>query len=149
MVQIKQIVTNPYLITGLFSWIVAQIVKGVLFAIQNKKFDVKRLLGDGGMPSSHAATVMSLAAISGIMHGFASFQFGVSALLALIVCHDAMAVRREVEKQGAYIEEISKSVGSIQNSITLKKHLGHTPLQVLIGGAIGVCVALIVHRIMF
>ena len=149
MEQIKQIVTNPYLITGICSWIVAQIMKGILFAIRNKKFDVKRLLGDGGMPSGHSAMVMSLATISGMIHGFASFQFGVSALVATIVCHDAMAVRREVEKQGTYIEEISKNVGSIQNSITLKKHLGHTPLQVLVGGAIGVCVALIVYRIMF
>jgi len=79
------LINNRFLITGVSSWFVAQVLKTVIHAIINKKFVLERMVGDGGMPSGHSATVTSLAMISALTYGFDSFQFAVTALLAIIV----------------------------------------------------------------
>ena len=93
-----ELITNRFLITGVASWFVAQVLKTIIHAIINKKLVLERLFGDGGMPSGHSATVTALATISALTFGFDSFQFAVTALLAIIVCHDAMGVRLETGK---------------------------------------------------
>ena len=75
---------NKLLMDGLVAWATAQILKAVLYAAINKKFDRSRLFGDGGMPSGHSATVTALAVASAIHYGFASFQFAVTTILAVI-----------------------------------------------------------------
>ena len=51
------LITNPFLMTSISSWLIAQLVKALIYAIINKEFDFHRLFGDGGMPSGHSATV--------------------------------------------------------------------------------------------
>ena len=92
------LITNPFLLVSLSSWFLAQVIKTVLYAVEIKKLDITRLFGDGGMPSGHSATVTSLATFCGLQFGFGSFQFAVTAILAIIVCHDAMGVRLETGK---------------------------------------------------
>ena len=69
------LITNRFLITGVSSWFVAQVTKTIIYAIINKKLVLERMVGDGGMPSGHSATVTSLAVISGLSFGFDSFHF--------------------------------------------------------------------------
>ena len=83
---LKDLISNRFLITGVAAWFIAQVAKTIIYAIINKKWVWERIVGDGGMPSGHSATVTSLATISALTYGFNSFQFAVTMLLAIIVC---------------------------------------------------------------
>ncbi len=143
------LITNRFLITGISSWFVAQVLKTIIHAIINKKLVIERMVGDGGMPSGHSATVTSLAMISGLSFGFSSFQFAVTALLATIVCHDAMGVRRETGKQAVLLNELTKAFEALTTEdlpeVKLKEFVGHTPIQVLAGILIGILNGLVMH----
>lgn len=136
------LITNPFLMTSISSWLIAQLVKALIYAIINKEFDFHRLFGDGGMPSGHSATVTSLAVMSALVYGTNSFPFAISVIFAIIVCHDAMGVRRETGKQAIVINEIVKSFSVLTSNelpnIKLKEFVGHTPIQVLAGMVVGV-----------
>ena len=101
-----ELVTNPFLITSVASWFIAQLIKTIIYAIINKKIDLRWMFSDGAMPSGHSATVSSLAALSALRCGFGSFQFAATAILAIIVCHDAMGVRLETGKQAEVLLEL-------------------------------------------
>ena len=147
------LITNPFVITPISSWIVAQIVKSIIFVIINKKFDIKRLMGDGGMPSGHSATVMSLTVLTGIVYGCGSWNFAISAILTLIVGHDAMGVRREVGKHSSVLNEIISTFETIGKKepfdIKLNELAGHTPLQVWMGGLLGAANAVVMYFLLF
>ena len=143
------LVTNPYLLTALSAWAVAQVVKTILYAVMNGRIDWERLFGDGGMPSGHSATVASLAVFCALMHGTHTHEFAVSAILAIIVCHDAMGVRLETGKQAVLLNEIVKAFEILSKEelpeVKLKEFVGHTPIQVLVGITIGILNALVMY----
>ncbi|MBQ7291133.1 MAG: divergent PAP2 family protein [Clostridia bacterium] len=147
------LVTNPYLIAGISSWLWAQVAKAIIYAIVNKKFDIHRLHGDGGMPSGHSATVGGLAMMCALRAGFGSPIFAIAFVLATIVCHDAMNVRYESGKQAEILNDLvewfndTMKVGFTEKK--LKEFLGHTPLQVLVGVLLGVANALLLHFFVF
>ena len=141
--------TNPIIIVPTISWMIAQVLKAVINALVNKKFSLDRLFGDGGMPSGHSATVMALASMCGIEVGFGTPLFAVTAILAIIVMHDATGVRRETGKQASVIIGIATVIGEYFSEVDkkvkdekLKVMVGHSPLQVVIGAILGVLVAL-------
>ena len=140
---------NPYLIAGVSAWFVAQVAKTIIHAIINKKLVWERLVGDGGMPSGHSATVTAVCVMSALFHGLGSFQFAVSGILAIIVCHDAMGVRLETDKQAQMINEIIRTFSLFTEDklpeMKLKELVGHTPVQVLAGIIIGIINACIMY----
>jgi acid phosphatase family membrane protein YuiD len=145
--------TNPFLMAGISSWLLAQVAKTIVYAIANKKFDVHRLHGDGGMPSGHSATVASVAMMCGLRFGLGSVEFAIAAILATIVCHDAMNVRYESGKQAELLNDLvewfndTMKVGFTEKK--LKEFLGHTPLQVLVGILLGAINATVLHFFVF
>lgn len=143
------LITNPFLITAIFSWAIAQVLKAIINAVVHKKFSLDRLFGDGGMPSGHSATVTSLAVITALNYGTGSFQFAVSAILAIVVCHDAMGVRQETGKQAVVINEIVKTYSILAEEklpdVKLKEFVGHTPVQVAAGVLLGIINAFVMH----
>ena len=143
------LITNPFLITAISSWAIAQVLKAVINAVVHKKFSLDRLFGDGGMPSGHSATVTSLAVITALNYGTGSFQFAVSAILAIVVCHDAMGVRQETGKQAIVINEIVKTYSILAEEklpdVKLKEFVGHTPVQVVAGVLLGIINAFVMH----
>ena len=147
------LVTNRFLVTGVSSWFVAQVTKTIIYAIINKKLVLERMVGDGGMPSGHSATVSSLAMIAGLRFGLSSFEFAMAATLAVIVCHDATGVRQETGKQAIIINEMLDTFERMKmgysSDIVLKEFVGHTPLQVAAGISIGVINALVMHYFVF
>ena len=153
MQWLSDLITNPFLVTGFSSWAIAQVLKAVIHLIVHKQFDIHRLFGDGGMPSGHSATVTSLAVLCGMVFGTGSFQFAVSAVLAVIVCHDAMGVRLETGKQAIVINELVKAFNILASkdlpASKLKEFVGHSPVQVAAGIALGIMNALIMHRVLF
>ena len=136
--------TNVFLITGLSSWLVAQVLKTIIHCILYKKLEIQRLYGDGGMPSGHSATASSLAMMCGLHFGAGSVEFAISAIVAIIVCHDAMGVRRETGKQAEVLNELLRFLESGREA-DLKELVGHTPLQVWAGILIGIANALVIY----
>ena len=146
-------VTNPFLITGVGSWFVAQVLKVIIHAIIYKKLSFERLFGDGGMPSGHSATVSSLAVMCALVCGTGSVEFAIAGILAIIVCHDATGVRRETGKQAVLLNELIKAFKELEGDklpeVKLKEFVGHTPIQVIFGILIGVSNAFIMYAILF
>lgn len=145
-----QILNNRILISGVLSWLTAQIFKAINNYIINGKFSWERLFGDGGMPSGHSATASAVMLSTGLYAGFDTPVFAVSAILAIVVMHDAMNVRLESGKQAHLLnvmaDTFEKVTGEdLPNDKKLKELLGHTPLQVAAGCALGLLIAVIVR----
>jgi acid phosphatase family membrane protein YuiD len=147
------LITNPFLIVSVSSWAIAQVVKVIIHWIIYKKLDLERLYGDGGMPSGHSATVSSLMMMCALVCGTGSATFALSAILALIVCHDAMGVRLETGKQAVLINELIKAFEALEGEklpeVKLKEFVGHTPVQVIAGILIGLINGLVMYWILF
>ena len=145
---INGLLSNRILIASFWAWLSAQVIKTLLYLIVNKDFNPERLVGDGGMPSSHSATVMALVTSTAFYYGANTFEFAVAAILALIVMHDAMGVRRETGKQAKAINNMMEWLTDMNNNISpeekLKEFVGHSPSQVFFGALLGILVAFIV-----
>ena len=145
--------TNPFLITSVSSWFIAQLIKTIIYAIINKKIDLTWMFSDGAMPSGHSATVSSLAMFSALVYGTGSFQFAVCGILAIIVCHDATGVRRETGKQAVLLNELIKAFEVLSTEklpeVKLKEFVGHTPVQVLAGILVGAANACVMYFLVF
>lgn len=137
---------NEILIAGFTGWIVAQVLKTIINAVINQEWDFKRLIGDGGMPSAHSATVTAVATMTGIQCGLDSPLFAIACIMAIIVMHDAMGVRLETGRQAKLLNEMVvffETMGQPKLSMEkkLKEFVGHTPMQVLAGMLLGIAVA--------
>ena len=144
-----ELITNPFLLTALSSWAIAQVLKVFINAAVNQTWDLERLFGDGGMPSGHSATVASLAVFTALRCGTGSFQFAMAAIFAIIVCHDAMGVRLETGKQAALLNDLVEAFNILSTEdlpeVKLKELVAHTPTQVSAGVIIGILNALMMH----
>lgn len=142
-----ELLRNEILMSSALSWGLAQVIKTIIHLILTKEFVPERLIGSGGMPSCHSATVCALTTSIVINEGIHSPFFAMSAILAIIVMYDARGVRRETGIQATVINEIISIVEKLGADVTydekLKEFVGHTPLQVLVGAILGVIIALI------
>ena len=152
--QLQILFTNEILIVPAFAWLSAQLLKLIITAVVNKKFTFERLVGDGGMPSGHSATVTSLALMCGMSSqaGFGSVEFAIATILAIIVMHDALGVRREAGKHAVSIIQIADLFNQYfaEKDETIKTDkfktlVGHTPLQVLCGSLLGIIVVVVYY----
>jgi len=141
-----EIINNKFIYVPVLLWFSIQCFKVICDLIKTKKFNFKRVLGAGGMPSSHAAVVCSLAALVGKYCGFASAEFGIAFVLALVVMYDAAGVRRAAGKQAKLLNKIVETPGlsALQVQERLVEVLGHSPLEVFVGALLGVVVGMLV-----
>lgn len=147
MQYLQDFLDNRILIAALVAWAIAQAIKAILYTIVNREFKFERLVGSGGMPSSHAATVCALTTAVAMHFGLGSFEFAISFVLSSVVLHDARGVRQEAGKQAVTITAIVDHLikeGKILElpNWELKELIGHTPLQVLIGSIMGIGIGL-------
>jgi acid phosphatase family membrane protein YuiD len=142
---LKTFVGNYMLMSAVIGWFSAQIIKLVTTTIIKKKFDIKIMFSNGGMPSAHSATVLALTASAAISYGLGSAAFAISGILAMIVMNDAFGVRLEAGKQAQVINKLVKEMFSNKEDfdVKLKEVLGHTPFQVLMGALLGIVVAVV------
>lgn len=142
----EEILGNQVLVSAVTGWLVAQVLKTIIDLSLNKNFNPERLVGSGGMPSSHSATVCALTYAALIRYGVGSFEFAVCFTLSMIVMYDAMGVRRETGKQAKLLNTIlSQHPFKINGELLqekLKEYVGHTPLQVFAGAVLGILLAL-------
>ena len=153
---LQTIINNRPLVVAICCWLVAQVVKTIIYAFVNKTFRLERMVGDGGMPSCHSATVCGLATAVACTNGLNSTYFAISVILAVIVMHDAMGVRLETGKQAKVINDLLQefhdrgmALKAMSPEERLKEFVGHTGVQVLVGGLIGIVVALIMCLVIY
>ena len=151
MTFFEQFFSNTIFLTAAFGWLVAQVLKTLIHLIVSKKFVAERLVGSGGMPSSHSATVCALVTAVCYEYGAGSFEFAISFVLSMIVMYDAMGVRRETGKQAkllnsVFFENILNLDGVFLQE-KLKEYVGHTPLQVVAGAVLGILLAVLTGKL--
>lgn len=145
MAGFNSVIDNHILIDSLTAWAVAQVMKVITVFVVDHKLDFRRLVGSGGMPSSHSALVMALTISVGKYTGFDSSQFAICLVFAFVVMYDAAGVRRAAGKQAKVLNEILKDMwdtGKVKDE-KLKELLGHTPVEVIAGAIVGTIIAII------
>lgn len=138
-------IQNKYIYVPFLLWFGIQTFKVIYDLVTTHKFNFKRIMGAGGMPSSHSAVVVGLATLIGKDVGVGSPLFAVSVILAFVVMYDAAGIRRAAGKQAALLNKIIETPGltGMQVSERLVEVLGHTPKQVIVGALIGLLAGLI------
>jgi len=142
----KTIFDNHILVASFIAWAVAQIAKTIYELFRYRRLKFGRLVSSGGMPSSHSALVTALATATGRVAGIDSAAFAITIVLASIVMYDAAGVRRAVSIQARILNQMIDEAfqGKPFAEKRLRELIGHTPIQVLVGGLLGVGIALIV-----
>lgn len=145
----NEILSNQVLVSAVAGWIVAQVLKTMLDFALNRTINWERMVGSGGMPSSHSATVCGLTTAAALRYGVGSFEFAVSFVLSMVVMYDATGVRRETGKQAKLLNSIlSENPLKLNAEVLqekLKEYVGHTPLQVIAGAILGIGLALMIN----
>lgn len=138
---------NKLFMSAVIGWVTAQALKTLIHLLMTKEFQAERLVGSGGMPSSHSSTVCALTTAASILYGPGSAEFAISFILAVIVMYDAMGVRRETGKQARLLNLMVRTFNHEYKGLPeelLKEYIGHTPLQVLAGAVLGIGLAVLV-----
>jgi len=139
------IFSNKIIGCALMAWFVAQLLKVAIDLLLKRKLNISRMIGSGGMPSSHSAMVTALAVAVGRTEGAASVLFAMCAVLAAIVMYDAAGVRRETGQQAKIINQMVENWIDDDTDFgrELKELVGHTPLEVFAGAALGLAIGFI------
>lgn len=145
----QQILSNQTLVTACVAWLVAQLLKTAIDFRIYRSFHPERLVGSGGMPSSHSSTVCGLTTAAFLQYGAGSFEFSISFILAMVVMYDATGVRMETGKQSKVLNMLLEEnpfewKGEILEQ-KLKEFVGHTPLQVFAGAVLGIVLAVLMN----
>ncbi len=157
MIYIEELFSNKMFVSAGIGWAIAQIIKTVIDCALNKKINLERLVGSGGMPSCHSATVCALATSAAMEYGLDSSEFAISMIFAIVVMYDARGVRRETGTQAVFLNQLMDFFRQPDNiekfkfefhQKKLKELVGHTPLQVMFGAITGIVVAIIVGNLL-
>ena len=140
------IITNKYIYIPILLWFFIQTFKVIYDLVTLKKLNLKRIMGAGGMPSSHSAISVCVTTLIGKYEGVDTAIFALAVIFAFIVMYDAAGVRRAAGKQAKLLNKIVNTPGltTLQVQEKLVEVLGHTPLQVFVGAVLGVIAGLIV-----
>lgn len=144
----SELAQNKILISSVGAWLIAQILKTLIHTWFTKDFVAERLVGGGGMPSSHSATVCALCTATALEFGPAGFEFAMAAIFSLVVMYDAIGVRQETGKQAKVLNDMIELFTHMGKNVDVEKQLkefiGHTPLQVFCGGILGIATAFVI-----
>ena len=138
---------NEILTVSILVRLTAQLIKTTISSLLAGKLQLERMVGDGGMPSAHSATVCAMVVATGRLEGVHSSLFAVACVVAIITMHDAMGVRHETGEQAKVLNNIiemwleeNESRSPFLQTMHLKEMVGHTPLQVYAGLIVGAAV---------
>lgn len=141
---------NKMIMAAIIGWFAAQVLKVVFVLLKDKKFDIRRFVGSGGMPSSHSAFVIALTTAVGYETGVDSPAFAICIVLSFIVMYDASGVRRATGQQAEILNKIVENFGNENLEVTgkrLKELVGHTPVEVFAGAVVGIIVGILMYTI--
>lgn len=136
---------NRVLWAAVAGWLVAQGIKVLLALIVTHKFEPSYLFASGGMPSSHSALVTGLATGAARVAGMGSVYFALAAVFAGVVMYDAAGVRRAVSKQARILNLMMDDFFHERGLDVhrLGELIGHTPVEVFAGAALGILLGLL------
>lgn len=139
----NELLANQVAQATFFAWATAQVLKVLIELIWRRKLDLRLLTSAGGMPSSHSAIVCALATAVGIHDGVSSSLFAITLVLAVVVMYDAAGVRRAAGVQARILNQIIDELfqGHPISETRLRELIGHTPIQVFVGAALGILLA--------
>ena len=148
MHNILELSKNHIFWTSVAAWGIAQTIKVAIGVFQEKRFNFRWFVGTGGMPSSHAASVAALTTAIGLAYGFDSALFTVSLTFTVIVMFDAQGVRRHTGQQAEILNKMLDDIywKKKMDEDKLKELIGHTPVQVFAGAAVGILTALLLFK---
>jgi uncharacterized protein len=134
---------SPALVCALVAWAIAQGVKAPVEYLRTRRWDWSLYLRAGGMPSSHTALVVAVAHAIALTEGFNSATFALAFVVAMIVVYDATGVRRQAGLHAEVINALLRDLvaGHPLKQAELMELLGHSPLEALVGGVLGLVVA--------
>lgn len=137
------IVNNKVFAAAFIAWLIAQVLKVILTFIVEGRLNIYRMIGSGGMPSSHSSFVMGMSTAVGLISGWDSPVYAVGLVISLIVMYDASGVRRSVGKQAIILNNIIEDLYHHKPVAQdkLKELVGHTPIEVFAGALLGIVVA--------
>ena len=144
---ILEILGNRVIQAAALAWAVAQALKVMLTLAISRRFDKSRVLGSGGMPSSHSAMACAMMTVIGFREGFSSAMFAIAFCFTGVVMYDASGVRRSTGRNAAMINHIMDSLSTNGFSFDeehLKELVGHTPIQVMAGALLGIFIGALV-----
>jgi acid phosphatase family membrane protein YuiD len=141
--DLSLIFKNKIVVIAFISWVVNQSLKLVVFYITEKKWDMRRFVGAGGMPSTHSALSVCVAVTIGLKEGWDSPLFALAIVIAFIIMADAAGVRRETGEQAIVLNKIILEFFEERKirDKNLKELVGHTPFEVIVGAFIGIMTA--------
>jgi len=139
----SEIFKNQIIIIALITYILNQILKLFIFYFTEKRWDFRRFIGAGGMPSTHSALSMCVAVTIGLSEGWNSPLFALAIVMSFIIMADATGVRRETGEQAKVLNKIILEFFEERKirDKRLKELIGHTPFEVIVGGIIGMVMA--------
>ena len=140
---ILEILGNRVIQAAALAWAVAQALKVMLTLAISRRFDKSRVLGSGGMPSSHSAMACAMLMTIGYREGFSSSIFALAFCFSGVVMYDAAGVRRSTGRNAAVINQLMDMLsgnGYTFDEQRLKELVGHTPIQVLAGALLGMLI---------
>ena len=137
--------TWRYLLPPVLAWTIAQATKVIYMSTRQRRLNLRVLAEMGGMPSSHSAIVMGLTTAIGRVDGIGSAQFAIALIFSFVVMYDAAGVRRAAGRQAAILNRLVEDLVSMRGieEERLRELLGHTPVEVLVGAALGILVGLV------
>ena len=145
---LSKLIQNEILMSAVTAWCVAQVLKTLIHLWFTRSFVAERLVGSGGMPSSHSATVCALATAVTCNYGVGGYEFAITFISAIIVMYDAIGVRRETGIQAKVLNEILTLFEDMGSNMPaqdkLKEFVGHSPIKVFMGSILGVLLALFI-----
>lgn len=147
--MLQQLLQNKHLMCAFGAMLVAQLLKLIFEYRKNKKLNFRILTQSGGMPSSHTAMVSALATAVGLYDGFTSVSYAIAVIFALIVMYDSAGVRQAAGKQARILNQIMNDLGEKKlKGDKLRELIGHTPLEVIAGGFLGIIYAFIGYLVL-
>jgi len=153
------LLSNEALVSALIGWLVAALLKFFIILITSRRLDWERLLGPGGMPSTHTTPIVACTTSIGLVAGVNTPLFALALVITIVVAYDAAGVRRHAGEQARAINSLIEDLTTfgpfkgqnIQDFFRrwdinkLKTLLGHNPVEVFAGVVLGILIAIIVH----
>lgn len=136
---------SKVLLAALIAWFAAQSLKVIITLIRERKFQINRFVGSGGMPSSHTALVVAMTTAVARYEGFESSLFAVCLIFSLVIMYDAAGVRQAVGKQAKMLNHLIRDIYHHKHTGgLLKELLGHTPKEVFAGAILGIAIGMLI-----
>lgn len=147
--QLTAFLTQPILLSCVFSWLSAQLLKTLIALFSGKIRSVKEMFEllfwrTGGMPSSHSALVATLSTTIGFRDGIDSDIFILSLAFFLVTIRDALGVRRASGIQATELNKLGTTLSEkgILEFKPIKEVHGHKPAEVAMGCVLGFFIGL-------